>query len=115
MKKILFAAILALSAIIMNAETKTYHAYAPNYMYSLGTMTLSYNSSYMDVYFQVSSMHCDILKKMTTYDGTIYLLYNQNEGSYWVLAMTLTDGGLFKSNSTFSVRDMNAYLSTTKM
>ena len=116
MKKLLLTIIVAtMATIAMSAATKTFHAYVPTYMYSMGTMTVSYNSSYVSINFQGEQMHCSVLKVLTTDDGNIYLLHNKKENSYWILAMSNTDGCLFKSNSSFSVRNMKAYLSTTRI
>lgn len=116
MKKLLLSIVIAtIATIAVSATTKTFHAYVPTYMYSLGTMTISYNSSYVDFVYQGVNMHCSVLKILTTDDGTIYLLHNKAEQSYWILAISSTDGCLFKSNSSFSVRNMKAYLSTTRI
>lgn len=115
MKKLFCIILVAFVSITVNAATKTFHAYAPTYMYSLGTMTISYNSSYVDVYYQGEQSRYEVLKVLTTDDGNIYLLHNNRERTYWILAMSNTDGCLFKSNSSFSVRDMKAYLSTTRI
>lgn len=115
MKKLLCIILVAFMTITLNAATKTFHAYVPTYMYSLGSMTISYNSSYVDIDYQGEKMHCSVLKVLTTDDGNIYLLYNKKENSYWILAMSNTDGCLFKSNSSFSVKDLKAYLSTTRI
>ena len=116
MKKLLLTIIIAtMATIAMSAATKTFHAYVSTYMYSLGTMTISYNSLHVGIDYQGEKMHCSVLKVLTTDDGNIYLLHNKKENSYWILAMSNTDGCLFKSNSSFSVRDMKAYLSTTRI
>lgn len=115
MKKLLCIIMIAFMAISINAATKTFHAYVPTYMHSLGTMTISYNSSYVDIHYQGEQAHYDVLKILTTDDGNIYLLHNKRERTYWILAISNTDGCLFKSNSSFSVRNMIAYLSTTRI
>lgn len=116
MKKLLLTIIIAsIASIAMSAATKTFHAYVPTYMYSLGTMTISYNSYCVDLVYQGETMHCSVLKILTTDNGTIYLLHNKAGQSYWILAISSTDGCLFKSDSSFSVRDMKAYLSTTRI
>ena len=114
-RKLLTILIVTMATIAMSAATKTFHAYVPTYMYSLGTMTISYNSSYVDLVYQGENMHCSVLKTFTTDDATIYLLHNKAEQSYWILAISANDGCFFKSNSSFSVRDMKAYLSTTRI
>lgn len=114
-RKLLTILIVTMATIAMSAATKTFYAYVPTYMYSMGTMTVSYNSSYVSINFQGEQMHCSVLKVLTTDDGTIYLLHNKAEQSYWILAISSTDGCLFKSNPSFSVRDMKAYLSTTRI
>lgn len=115
MKKLFCIIMVVFTTITLNAATKTFYAYVPTYMYSLGSMTISYNSSSVDINYQGEKMHCSVLKVLTTTDGNLYLLHNNQENSYWILAMSNTDGCLFKSNSSFSVRDMKAYLSTTRI
>lgn len=116
MKRILLTIILAaVATVAMNATTKTFYAYVPSYMNSLGTMTISYNSSSVDLTHQGEKMHLTVQNILTSYEGTIYLLYNKADRTYWILAIANSDGALFKSNSSYSVRDMKAYLSTTRL
>lgn len=115
MRKLLLLSVMILCSICINAATRTYHAYVPTYMYSLGSITISYNSSNVDMTFQGTQMHCSVLKVLATDNGNIYLLRNRGDNSYWILAMSNTDGALFKSNSSFSVRDMKAFLSTKRI
>lgn len=112
MKKFILTFVLMISIITtVSAFTRTLYAYVPNYMYSLGTMTVTCEYSKCSIKFQGEIMNCDVLKKLRTEDGDIYLLHNRRENSYWILVVSSTDGCLFKSNQSFSVRNMIAYLS----
>lgn len=115
MRRLILLFVMILCSISINAATRTYHAYVPTYMYSLGTITITYNSSNVDMTFQGTQMHCSVLRILTTDDGYVYLLRNRSNNSYWILAMSSTDGALFKSNSSFSVRDMKMYLSMKRI
>lgn len=114
MKKIILIITFIVCSLCINATTKTYYAYVPNIMASMGTMTITYNSSYVDINFQGTNMHCDVLKILYTDDADIYLLNCKQEGTYWILALSNKDGILNKSNASFSLREMKAYLSATK-
>lgn len=115
MRKLILLSVMILCSICISAATRTYHAYVPTYMYSLGSITISYNSSNVDMTFHGAQMHCSVLRVLTTDDGDVYLLRNRDDNSYWILAMSSTDGALFKSNTSFSVRDMKAYLSMKRI
>ena len=115
MKKLLFIIAFSFFTIALNAVTRTYYAYVPTYMYSLGTVTISYDSYNVDIYYQGENMRCDVLKTLTTEEGDIYLLHNKKENTYWILALSESDGCLFKSNSSFSLRNMKMYLSSKKI
>lgn len=115
MKKYIFIILAVMVTASLGATTKSYYAYVPTYMSSLGTMTISINYSTVDIKCKNEQMRCEMLNKLTTNEGTVYLLKKQKTESFWILAVSATDGALFESNSSFSVRNMKAYLSTTRI